>query len=167
MKRFFSQCRTAEELKKLYHKLAKKYHSDNTNGNDDMMKSINAEYTEMWEKLKDIHFSYEKQEYWEETGDRKTSEVAEEFIHIVTVLSNLDLSIEMCGSWLWISGNTLDCKDVLKAEGCRWSKSKHKWYFTHNPYRKPRRNYSMNQIRDMFGSKDIDTKEFYREKVTM
>lgn len=165
MRYFFKQCRTAEELKKLYHKLAMKYHPDSPTGNAEVMKQINAEYREMWDKLKDIHFSYEKQEYYENTGDKKTSEVADDFIHIVTVLSNLGLDIEMCGSWLWITGNTYDCKDVLKEEGCRWSKSKKKWYYTQSPYRKTRKNYSMNTIRMMFGSEEIDTTKFKKERI--
>lgn len=161
--RFFTQCRTAEELKKLYHKLAKKYHSDATGGSDDMMKQINAEYTQMWDKLKDIHWNNTEKTYWEATGDRKTTEVADDFIHIVTILSNLNLEIEMCGSWLWISGNTYPYKATLKEEGCRWSKSKKKWYYTTDPYRKSRKTYTMNQIRMMHGSEEIDTNYYKRE----
>ena len=39
-----------------------------------------------------------------------------------------DLDCEICGSWLWISGDTKPHKERLKELGCRWSKRKQKWY---------------------------------------
>ena len=41
------------------------------------------------------------------------------------------LTVELCGCWLWISGNTKEHKEALKAAGCRWSKPKSMWYWRH------------------------------------
>ena len=64
------------------------------------------------------------------------------------------LDIELCGSWLWIGGNTREHKEELKALSCRWSKNKKLWYWHHaEEGRKWRRGtYSMNEIRTKYGS---------------
>jgi len=54
MKYFIPMPETLEELKKLYKKLSFKHHPD-CGGNNDDMKIVNAEYTALFEKLKDIH----------------------------------------------------------------------------------------------------------------
>lgn len=36
---------------------------------------------------------------------------------------------EQSKDWLWISGNTYEHKEELKAIGCRWSKKRQKWYW--------------------------------------
>lgn len=36
---------------------------------------------------------------------------------------------EQSGSWLWISGNTLEHKEELKGLKCRWSAKRKKWYW--------------------------------------
>ena len=41
------------------------------------------------------------------------------------------LIVELCGCWLWISGDTKPNKEALKAAGCRWSSSKKMWYWRH------------------------------------
>lgn len=159
MKNYFAHCRTAEETKKVYHKLAMKFHSDNVGGNDDLMKELNRQYTEAWNILKDVH------EYNDSTtGERKTytskectSETPEMFIDIVNKLSRIpDIEIEMVGSWLWISGNTYPYKNELKSFGCRWSSGKKKWYWTTEPYQKKSSKQSMNTLRMKYGSQMLN-----------
>lgn len=62
--------------------------------------------------------------------------------------------IELCGSWLWIGGNTRANKDELKSAGCKWSKSKAKWYWHHAEAgaRWYRGKSSMAEIRSKYGS---------------
>ena len=64
------------------------------------------------------------------------------------------LEVELCGSWLWIGGNTRENKDALKACGCRWSSSKKLWYWRHEEDARPwhRGNKTMSQIRSKYGS---------------
>jgi hypothetical protein len=55
-------------------------------------------------------------------------------------LANLkDLTIVRCGSWLWVSGNTREHREVLKAAGFRWAPQKGKWYFAGTPARGKKR----------------------------
>ena len=52
--------------------------------------------------------------------------------YLLPIIFRLDgLTVELCGCWLWISGNTREHKEALKAAGCRWSKPKAMWYWRH------------------------------------
>ena len=121
MNKFFSNCKTLEELKAEYRRLAMKHHPDR-GGDLETMKAINAEHDALFEVLKKKH-NTETDEY------HQTTEAAEEFRDIITALLMLDdLEVELCGSWLWIGGNTKDHKEALRAAGCRWSSNKKLWY---------------------------------------
>ena len=153
MARFFSKCNTAEQLKKEYHRLAKLHHTDNGAVDDEMMKLINAEYTEMWERLKDIH----------EDENHNTKSASTEnpfrFMNVVNELIKLNIDIELCGTWLWLSGDTYSVREQLKNLGCRWSKGKKKWYWTVEPYKRNTKSISMNDIRFRYGSQILNKSE--------
>ena len=56
----------------------------------------------------------------------------EEFRQIIDLLMKLEgIEVELCGSWLWIGGNTKEHKDALKAAGCRWCSKKKLWSWHH------------------------------------
>ena len=96
--RFFENIKTVEQLKKEYHKLCMLYHPDN-NGDAEIMKRINKMYKELFNKLK---FCQET-----EQPENTTDETPEEFIEIIDKLIKMqDLQIEICGCWIWVSGNT-------------------------------------------------------------
>ena len=64
------------------------------------------------------------------------------------------IQVELCGSWLWITGNTYLHRDNLKACGCRWSSSKKQWYWRANRdgYQGKHKAKTMEQIREKYGS---------------
>ncbi|MCP4672467.1 MAG: hypothetical protein GY857_14320 [Desulfobacula sp.] len=69
------------------------------------------------------------------------------------------IKIEIVGSWLWVSGETKAVKEQLKKFGFKFSFNKKAWYYHENAtYRKrSKKNFSMNDIRNMHGSQDIET----------
>ena len=80
---------------------------------------------------------------------------AEEFINIINALCKIPgLIVELCGCWLWISGDTRPHKEELKAAGCRWSSSKKMWYWRHQEdgAHWSRGKKSMGEIRMKYGS---------------
>lgn len=144
---YFTNCKTLDELKAEYRRLAMIHHPDR-GGDLETMKQINAEHDALFEILKDRH-NASADEY------HQTTETAEEFREIINQLLFLDgLEIELCGSWLWIGGNTMEHKEALKAMGCRWSSKKKLWYWHHpEEGRKWRRGGStMSEIRSKYGS---------------
>ena len=152
--KYFTNCKTAEELKKEYRKLAKQLHPD-LGGDTEEFKIMQNEYEIMWERLKNIHTNSNG-----ETYTKETTETPQEFINIINVLTSLtDIYIEICGSWLWITGNTKVHKEVLKNLKFRYAHKKQAWYYHTEPYRKKsKRELTLDEIRDMFGSQQYKTK---------
>lgn len=143
----FDGCSTMDQLKKLYHIAAMKYHPDR-GGDEDTMKAINAEYEVRFQALKQSHNT-------KTATARATSESAGDFMRFIDYLLRLDgLEIELCGRWLWIGGNTRANKEQLKACGCRWSSSMGlwSWHFAEDGGSQRRGTKSMSQIRSKYGS---------------
>lgn len=158
--KFFAGVDNIEDLKAEYRKLAMKFHPDR-GGDTATMQKINAEYSRLFEQLKDIHKSTRPDGPRTYKAEHATKETPEDFIRIVTELFKLDgLEVELCGRWLWIGGTTMKHKEALKALGCKWSKNKQKWSW-HFPEDaafsyKGKREWSMDKIRFMWGSEHLE-----------
>lgn len=146
--KYFKDCKTAEELKKAYWKLAKKLHPD-AGGNEEEFKSMQAEYSAAWDCLKNIHFTKEGKEY-----KKETTETADEFIEIIEKLINLKgVETEICGSWIWCTGDTKPYKDIFKKMGFKWAGKKEAWFYHKGTFKKhSKEELSMDEIREMYGS---------------
>lgn len=81
---------------------------------------------------------------------------SEDAIKVINAIINLNIEIEICGSWVWVSGSTYSCKDDLKSNGFQWA-SKKKMWFWHDPEApvKSHGKTSMNDIRTKYGSEVI------------
>ena len=155
-KYFNPQPRTLDELKSMYRKLAMQYHPD-IGGDVEIMKQINNEHDRLFEMLK---ADQNRRADADTTGrTQHTTETAEEFRDIIIALLRIPgLHVELCGRWLWISGDTLKHKDELKALGCRWSQNKKMWSWHHREdgAKWHKTNWSMTHIRSKYGSQVID-----------
>ena len=143
MTKWFSTCRTIDDAKKLFRSLAKQYHPDIT-GEDTtaIMQQINAEFDEICRILQS----------GAETATQ-TNAAADYRNIVVELLKIRDITIELVGSWIWISGNTKQNKDALKALGARWSSGKKAWYIKPNTCVGYRRGTGGNlqHLRDKYG----------------
>lgn len=136
MLNYFKNVTTIEELKNTYKELAKKYHPDiNPNGTE-IMKEINAEYEKAFEILK------------------TQKDIEDDFRETIDAIINLDINIEICGTWIWVSGDTKPVKDTLKASGLKWAKKKQMWFWrpADQAARRTRKTMDMEHIRDKYGS---------------
>lgn len=152
---YFKNCTTLEELKKEYKKLLFQYHPDiNPNGTKECQK-INAEYDVMFEKLKNTHKNSKNETY---TSNTETSETVNEFKDILNAIIRFaGIKIEIIGSWIWVTGNTIACKAELKKLGFTWSNNKKAWYYHTSPFKKRSKNkYNMNDLRNMFDTEEVD-----------
>ncbi len=161
--RYFTDCKTAEELKKAYRTWAKKLHPD-LGGNAEEFKVMQAEYEKLWERLKNVHQNAQGETY---TAKTETKEAPQEFINIINVLIRLEgVNVEICGSWIWASGNTQPYKDTLKSLKFRWAHKKKAWYYHTEPYRKrSHRELTLDEIREMFGSQSYTAKAEEEKKL--
>ena len=156
--KYFANVTTHDDLKSAYRTLCKAYHPD-LHPDDPTatarMQAINAEYEALFNILKARNNAAASAN---ESGARWTTETPAEFIAILQQLIPLDgLNIELCGSWLWISGNTYPHRDALKSAGCRWSSSKKMWYWRHaeDAEYRSRGTSSMGEIRSKYGCERI------------
>lgn len=158
--RYFDNCKTAEELKKAYHKMAMKLHPDN-GGSESDFKEMQAEYQRAFDRLKTIHSTADGDTY-----EKATTETAKDYMDIIDKLLHMDgVKIEIIGSWIWLSGNTMTYKDEIKAVGFWWSKSKKAWYYNGDTKKSRRRGrYSMNALRDKWGSVEVEKRQ--QERIT-
>ena len=149
--KYFTNINTLDELKAAYRRLSMKHHPDR-GGDTATMQEINAEHDELFERLKKQHNASADEFH-------QTTETPEEFREIIGLLLRLEgLTVELCGSWLWIGGDTRQHKETLKAAGCRWSNNKKLWYWHHaEEGRKWRRGKAtMSDIRTKYGSQVFD-----------
>jgi len=172
MSKYFKDVNTLEELRRQYKELLKKFHPDNANGSTKATQEINAEYDRLFKVLKDRHeksanskdkdgnvktdFNNMKYDF---TEDQKLREVLQQIITFEGI------NIEIAGCWIWVDGNTYGYKDALKNIGFKWAREKKKWYFHTEAFRKrSHKKLSMEDIRNYYGSTEVETNETKRLK---
>lgn len=144
---YFTHCKTLDDLKAEYRRLAKQNHPDLGESTEEMQR-INAAYAEAFDRLQKQHNA--SHDEW-----HQSTEAPEDFINIVDELVKLDgLEVELCGSWLWIGGNTREHKEKLKSLGCRWCSKKKLWSRQHEEdgSRHYRGKCTIDEIRTKYGS---------------
>ena len=156
---------TREELNSQYRKLVKMYHPDLNRDRDttEDMKQINAEYEYICENLDTIYrFSTREGKRY---TNKNSNFAFREYMKIINdIVRYNNIKIELIGSWLWVSGDTLPIKETLKNYGFGWSHNKKSWYKHFEPFtKKTSTRYTMNELRNMFGSveyeKDTESNE--------
>lgn len=130
MMKYFNNCKSIEDVKKLYKKLCKQYHPDlNKDDTTEIMKQINAEYETAFERFKNIHESADDNTKTY-TASKETSETAAEFMVIINKLVTCEgLELSVCGKWLWAEGLTFPYKELLKNLNFRYASKKKCWYW--------------------------------------
>ena len=91
---------------------------------------------------------------WNFEEDAALREVLQKVIHFENII------IELCGSWIWISGNTYQYKEELKEIGFKWASQKKQWYWHSEAFRKKgKKTLSMDDIRSYYGSTEFRPEE--------
>ena len=131
------------EAKKIYKQLAKKLHPD-VGGDEESFKLLNAIYTDLIEHK--IYFS----------NDIKIDIELEKIISLILHFENI--TIELVGSWVWVSGDTKEIKEKLKELGFKWAMKKKMWFYGEMKGRNPQEK-SMEEIKSKYGSETLKSKE--------
>ena len=153
---YFKDCTTLNEVKATFKALAKQFHPD-LSGYDTtaIMQTINKEYA----------YSIAKIARGENLSNAEIeAEIlnAEQYRNAINAIINLEgLTIELCGGWIWVSGNTYTHKDILKNNGFYFASKKCMWYFRSVEYATKTKGKSleMGQIRIKYGSQLINTQQ--------
>lgn len=157
MFKYFNGCKTAEDVKSTFKDLAKRLHPDN-GGDAEAFKAMMSEYTDAWKRYKNIHKTTEGETY-ENTNEETaaTDEDAKIYSDIILAcMAFQDVTIEIIGSWIWLSGNTKIYSSEIKSLGFFWSKNKKAWYYNgSNKKSKRRGRYNMEQLREMWETEEV------------
>ncbi len=138
-----------------YRLACKKYHPDRNPAGLEMMKIINVAYDALEDIRNGASFdSSIKQALGDEFyGD--------ELNNALNAIINLGLNVEVCGSWVWVSGNTKLHKTTLKEAGYKWAPQKEMWHFRPAGYKSFNRGkWNMETIRARHGSQLIKPKSY-------
>ncbi len=118
---YFADLKTVEAIKLRYRKLAKEHHPD-LGGDLAIMQAINQQYhtaLKACDGQKSEGYSYRYKQDVEEELMAKLQELLK--------LRNLDIAL--IGYWLWVTGDTRQNKEALKAAGLIWHSKRKCWYY--------------------------------------
>ena len=138
------------DVKQVYRKLASANHPDK-GGSTETMQLINTAFSELCK-------------YFELNATLDINQETEtnhsfDFSFVDTLKTLHGVVIEICGYWVWLSGNTYPHKEVICNLGFKFSGAKKSWYWspTIDTSKYKRGSKSMKNIRQEFGSKIIKT----------
>lgn len=148
--KWFGECRTLDEVKAAYKKLAKQYHPD-LGGDTTTMQEINREFA--FASAKAIKGEGNKSE--EEIENEILS--SEAYRRAIENIVHLDgLTIELVGYWIWVTGNTYALRKELKDAGFMFAPKKMAWYFRTAEYKVSKGGKkTLDEIRAKYGSEMI------------
>lgn len=149
---YFQDCQTIEQIKTRYRELAQKFHPDHAGGDQETMKEINLQY----ESYKGMTFKSTNHETGKEYSS--TFDPFDGYREIINSIINIpNITIELIGTWIWITGETKPIKEYLKELGFKFSGKKLAWYYHSGKYRKKsKKNLSIDEIRNMYGSSKVN-----------
>ena len=150
---YFEGLEIKEEIKAMYKELAKKHHPD-LGGNIATMQAINSQYEQC------LKGQYQR----EGKSITEIDELLSKDINLRNKLNEIlaidGLAIELCGSWLWITGKTQENKDILKEAKFKWARKKQAWYWREEQAKSyNRKAFSLEEIRYRHGSEKLKFKQ--------
>jgi hypothetical protein len=149
---FFYGLSTEEEIKARFKDLAKQYHPD-LGGCVETMKEINNQYDKA---LTCIHERSGKSITEIEDLLRESIEVRNKLSEIIKIPG---IFVEVCGNWIWVTGETKIAKELLKSAGFMWASKKLAWYWRRKEdcYRRfKHESWSLDRIREKHGSQFVN-----------
>ncbi len=144
--KWFNECKTVDEVKATYKKLAKEFHPD-LGGDTAIMQEINKEYAFASAKaIKGANLSEEDTEN-EILSSEAYRKAIEQIIHLDGI------TIELVGFWIWVTGNSYPVRATLKEAGFFFAPKKLAWYFRTAEYKVSKGGKkSLDEIRNKYGS---------------
>ena len=146
---------SAQEIKLAYKRKAMQFHPDKNPAGAEMMKVINAAY----EMVKNLESTTVEEDSVMTSYPQELSEA------INAILNAKGLNIEVCGLWVWVSGETATHKEILKEAGFKWAAKKKMWFFRPAKAKSKNRSgrtWSMDDIRSSYGSEKAKAKKTYK-----
>jgi len=136
----------ASDLETAYRTLCEQYASENDSS---ITKRIQAEY----EVLTHLIEEGEEDRYQQlQAGD---NELDQQLIAQYLKVYDLPLTIEIVGTWIWVSGDTRPQRQALKAAKFFWSHEKKMWYWRHASRRGWKSGKTLDEIKQKHGTRTM------------
>lgn len=150
-----------EDVKKQYRELAMKHHPDR-GGSDEAMKAINAEYTRLCAEYGGFKRNKQGERYATKNEEKPT-----EWIFIIDqLMKHPELTIEVIGTFLWVTGETKANAELLGALGMKYAAGKNAWFKAPYGWKNTGWHRSMNSLRNTYGSQVVQKKDGSKAKKT-
>ena len=146
-----------EHYRRLCMELHPDKHQDNPEHYTELFKAMRAEYETFLEGFIPGQNQQRQANNQHDFNIDAESDLADV---IADLMKYPGLIIEICGSWIWLTGNTYSVKGNLKNLGFRWQHKKQSWYFAGYDF-KPKKSkiMSMDHIRNKYGSMTLETEQ--------
>ena len=151
---YFKNCKSLEEIKQLFRKLAIENHPDK-GGDTETMQAINSAY-------QFAIANYMNTGKFSQTEIDEELNLSEKYQDAINKIAGLEgINIELVGNWIWVTGNTFLNKETLKTSGFFYASKKQAWYFRSEEFKAyNRRKMDLEEIRGKYGSVKIEGKRF-------
>lgn len=145
MTTFFKNIESLDQLKNEYRSQVKRLHPD-VGGCEESFKAMQNEFETLLSKFQK-GFTNEQKEL-----DEKLIKKINEIAHILC-------DFEICGSWIWATGDTFSWRVELKELGFKFSRNKKAWYWKDGEFKKrSKKKFDMDSIRKLHGSQKVNNK---------
>lgn len=134
-----------DTIKAAYRRACSKFHPDRNPAGEEMMKAVN----EAWETLKDFQGQVD-------AGLQGFDDALNAILNELVTMAGL--IVEVCGAWVWVTGDTKAHKEKLGKNGLGlyWASKKCAWYFRPEDWKSSSKGaWSLDTIREKHGSKIV------------
>ncbi len=144
MENYFTNSMSKDEAKSIYRKMAVKFHPDKGGSHLDMVRLSNQ-----YEAYLKGNCAFNSKQAKETATAEADFAFNEEWVNECE-----GLVITICGTWIYLNGETFKYKELIKEHGFRYSKSKKNWYRAPagTVFKKGKRGSSMGKIKSKYGS---------------
>lgn len=142
----FSGCKTPSEVEQRYEELLQVFKSGNGESKE-IIAAINDQYSELVAALKKAS---------QVEANKEKATVSEKIKELQNSVDTKGLHLEVCGTWLWVTGQTYPIRNTLKNLGFRYSSNKLSYYYRQEDYRSStQKPIPMDLIREKFGTSEV------------
>lgn len=175
MRKFFNGIDNCDDLKAKYRELCKKFHPDNGGCAADFV-AMKEEFRQLWDSLKNVRKTMNGERYTQK-AEKQEYKSADEFMNLVDFLVHtLKVTVEINGTFLHVWGIVREDEErqtklkeyvaTLPKLKCKFSDDKGCWrIFPRDYHKKTNRVWTMDEIRDGFGSRVYKPSEDSDEKL--